>query len=81
MTFSLLDPRGNLKGAAARAAGLWTGPVTLFSAESLDGAGIVIDAIFGAGLSRPLDGEALVLVEFAERTSDTHLRDRYPERA
>jgi len=63
VTLSLLGPRGNLKGEAARAAGLWTGLVTPFSAESLDGAGIVIDAIFGAGLSRPLDGEALALVE------------------
>jgi NAD(P)H-hydrate epimerase len=34
-----------------------------FSSECLDGAGIAIDAVFGAGLSRPLDGEALVLVE------------------
>jgi NAD(P)H-hydrate epimerase len=59
----LLGPRDGLTGAAAHAADLWTGSVAPFSAGSLDGADIVIDAIFGAGLSRPLDGEALAAVE------------------
>jgi NAD(P)H-hydrate epimerase len=59
----LLGSRDSLTGEAARAADLWTGSVAPFSPESLDGAGIVIDAIFGAGLSRPLDGEALAVVE------------------
>ncbi len=59
----LLGPRDGLTGAAARAADLWTGPVAPFSPESLEGVGVVIDAIFGAGLSRPLDGEALAVVE------------------
>ena len=60
---ALLDSREKLTGEAARAASLWKGPVAPFSSESLEGAGIVIDAIFGAGLSRPLDGNALALVE------------------
>jgi NAD(P)H-hydrate epimerase len=59
----LLGPRDGLTGAAAHAADLWTGSVAPFSPESLDDAGIVIDAIFGAGLSRPLDGDALAVVE------------------
>ena len=59
----LLGSRGSLTGQAARAADLWAGSVAPFSPESLDGAGLVVDAIFGAGLSRPLDGEALAVVE------------------
>lgn len=60
---ALLGSREKLTGEAAHAAELWKSPVTPFSSESLDGAGIVIDAIFGAGLSRPLDGKARELVE------------------
>jgi hydroxyethylthiazole kinase-like uncharacterized protein yjeF len=49
-----------LKGDAALAFAQWSGPTPPLS--SLEpGAGVVIDAIFGAGLSRPLDGEALVV--------------------
>ena len=60
---ALLGSRDKLSGEAAHAAGLWKGPLAPFSSESLEGAGIVIDAIFGAGLSRPLDGNALAVVE------------------
>lgn len=50
--------RGDLKGAAARAASRWSGPV--FSLSDCDPSrfGLFIDALFGAGLSRPLDGDA-----------------------
>ena len=60
---ALLGSRDKLSGEAAHAAGLWKGPLAPLSSESLEGAGIVIDAIFGAGLSRPLDGNALAAVE------------------
>jgi len=60
---ALLGSRDKLSGEAAHAASLWTGPLAPFSSESLEEAGIVIDAIFGAGLSRPLEGKALALVE------------------
>ena len=60
---ALLGSRDKLSGEAAHAASLWKGPLVPFSPESLEGAGIVIDAIFGAGLSRPLDGKALAIVE------------------
>ena len=62
VTVFLLGSRDSLTGEAARAADLWTAPVAPCSPESLDGAGIVIDALFGSGLSRPLDGEALSVV-------------------
>jgi NAD(P)H-hydrate epimerase len=60
---ALLGSREKLTGEAAHAASLWKDPLAPFSSESLEGVGIVIDAIFGAGLSRPLDGKARELVE------------------
>ena len=55
---ALLVLRENLRGAAAHHAGLWRGPVEALTPESLDGAELIVDAIFGAGLSRPLEGAA-----------------------
>jgi NAD(P)H-hydrate epimerase len=55
---ALLVPRANLHGSAAHHAGLWRGPVEALTPAALDGAELVIDALFGAGLSRPLDGAA-----------------------
>lgn len=48
-----------LKGDAAAMAGRWTGPVEQLGPDVLGDAGVVVDAIFGAGLSRALDGAAL----------------------
>jgi NAD(P)H-hydrate epimerase len=55
---ALLGPRENLRGAAAHHAGLWCGPVEPLRPAALDGAELVVDAIFGAGLSRALEGAA-----------------------
>jgi NAD(P)H-hydrate epimerase len=60
---ALSGSRDKLSGEAAHAASLWKGALAPFSSECLEGAGIVIDAIFGAGLSRPLDGKTLAIVE------------------
>ena len=59
----LLGDRAALTGDAAVAAGRYPGPVVEAKALSLDGADLIIDALFGAGLARPLEGEALKLVE------------------
>jgi NAD(P)H-hydrate epimerase len=60
---ALICPLDRLKGQAAWAAGQWKGELVPFTPASLDGAGVIVDAIFGAGLARPLDGAALALVE------------------
>jgi NAD(P)H-hydrate epimerase len=60
---ALLAAREKLSGDAARAASQWTGDIVPFRPDSLDGAGLIVDAVFGAGLSRPLDGKAQILVE------------------
>ena len=51
-------PRVPLHGAAAQHAALWQGPVEAMAPAVLDGAALVVDAIFGAGLSRTLEGAA-----------------------
>ncbi len=51
------DPKA-LKGDAAAMAHKWRGQIEPLSIHSFDGAALVIDALFGAGLTRPLDGIA-----------------------
>ena len=60
---ALLGAVGALKGDASRMAQLWTGAVEPFAPEAIAGAHIIVDAIFGAGLSRPLDGIVKKTVE------------------
>ena len=60
---ALLGGRDGLKGDAATNAGRWDGAVAPLSPDAIAGAGIVVDAIFGAGLARPLDGIVAATVE------------------
>jgi len=53
---ALLGGRNKLRGDAAHHAGLWQGDVEPLSLSALEGADIAIDALFGAGLSKPLEG-------------------------
>ncbi|MBV8779496.1 MAG: NAD(P)H-hydrate epimerase, partial [Alphaproteobacteria bacterium] len=59
---ALLGERTALKGDAAWAAAQWTGPVEALSPAALEGANLVIDALFGAGLTRPLEGAAATVI-------------------
>jgi hydroxyethylthiazole kinase-like uncharacterized protein yjeF len=52
-----------LKGDAAWAAGLWQGGIDAWSSGLLDAAPLVVDAIFGAGLSRSIDGEIAAVID------------------
>ncbi|HEY3919092.1 MAG TPA: NAD(P)H-hydrate dehydratase [Stellaceae bacterium] len=60
---ALLGAATQLSGAAAHHAARFRGAVEAMSADAIGGAGIVIDAIFGAGLSRPLEGVARATIE------------------
>jgi ADP-dependent NAD(P)H-hydrate dehydratase / NAD(P)H-hydrate epimerase len=51
------------KGDASRAAAQWKGPVADAAPEGLVGAGLIADALFGAGLDRPVSGLAAVTIE------------------
>jgi ADP-dependent NAD(P)H-hydrate dehydratase / NAD(P)H-hydrate epimerase len=52
-----------LKGDSALAAKRWAGPVAAACPEGLAGADVVIDALFGAGLDRPVEGVARAMIE------------------
>jgi hydroxyethylthiazole kinase-like uncharacterized protein yjeF len=60
---ALLGDRDHLSGDAAHHAALWQGACQPLAPECLDDSALVVDAIFGAGLSRPLDGIARRTVE------------------
>jgi NAD(P)H-hydrate epimerase len=55
---ALLVPQDQLRGSSAHHAALWRGPIECMAPEILDGAELVVDAIFGAGLNRALEGSA-----------------------
>lgn len=56
------DPQA-LKGDAALAASRWGGRTEPLDASVLAGASVVVDALFGAGLARPVEGVALAMIE------------------
>jgi ADP-dependent NAD(P)H-hydrate dehydratase / NAD(P)H-hydrate epimerase len=60
---ALFGELGRLKGDAALAAQKWRGPVIQARPEVLAGADLVVAALFGAGLDRPIEGPARALVE------------------
>ncbi len=60
-----LAPVSAYRGDAAMFAADW-GEVTELSEASLDGAQLVVDALFGAGLNRALDGAAAAVLRAAE---------------
>src|SRR5947199_56633 len=51
-----------LKGDAALAAQRWQGPTTAAAPAALMPAEVIIDALFGAGLDRPVEGVARALI-------------------
>lgn len=57
-----LGDRDALTGDARRNAERWTGAVEVLSPTALDGAAVVVDGLFGAGLTRMLSGAALETV-------------------
>ncbi len=59
---ALLGERAALNGDAAAAAGRWEEPIEALGEASLNGAALVIDALFGAGLARPIEGIARAVI-------------------
>ena len=55
----LLGSVDRLAPDAAHHAGLWGDAIEPFDSALLEGASLVVDALFGAGLSRPIEGPAL----------------------
>jgi len=64
----LLGKRTALKGDAAAMAKKWKGEVQPLSLDALSKADVIVDALFGAGLTRPLEGAARALAEGVKRS-------------
>lgn len=60
---ALVGDRGRLKGDAALAAARWSGPLEGADPAALAGADIVVDALFGAGLAREVEGLPRAMIE------------------
>ena len=56
------------RGDAGEMASRWKGARAPLTYAALDHAGLIVDALFGAGLSRPLDGEYRAMVEAINRS-------------
>lgn len=65
---ALLGGVGRLRGDAAVMARRWDGEVHLLGPDIPGPAGVVVDAIFGAGLSKPVDGVAAAAIEAINRS-------------
>lgn len=62
---------GPMGGAAAAHAAHWWGTTVPFDLAALDGVTLIVDALYGAGLSRPLTGAAALMIsEIARRGLD-----------
>ncbi len=64
---ALLGEVSRLTGDAAAHAKRWLGPVLTFDPIMIDDKTLIVDAIFGAGLSRPLDGRAAMMARAVNR--------------
>ena len=66
-----LAPRESMTGDAARAAAMWAGAWEDATPAALYGAGIIVDALFGCGLNRPVEGQAAALIKAMNRGGQT----------
>jgi NAD(P)H-hydrate epimerase len=62
-----LVPAAALKGDAALAAARWSGPTVALDGSALADRPLIVDALFGAGLARPLEGAARTMAEAVAR--------------
>lgn len=63
VTVALVGSHEKLKGDAAAAAARWSGPTIAADPAALAGAHVVVDALFGAGLDRPVEGLPKAMIE------------------
>jgi hydroxyethylthiazole kinase-like uncharacterized protein yjeF len=63
----LLGELRTLRGDAQLYAKRWSGGIEPLNAQVIEGAELVVDALFGSGLSRPLDAQAIDTLALATR--------------
>ena len=61
----LIGDREALKGDAGHVAHKWNGPVYSLTEDAIDNADLIVDALFGAGLSKDIEGTPRALIESA----------------
>ncbi len=61
----VLGGRAGLSGDAAAMADAYGGDIEDLSTDIVKGAGVIVDALFGTGLTRPIEGAAAAIVEAA----------------
>jgi len=66
---ALLVPLEQLQGCASHHAARWNGPIETLTTVTLEGAELIVDALLGAGLSRPLEGAAAQILTVAAAKS------------
>jgi len=67
VTVAAARPPADYAGAAGLHGARWRGPTVGLEPRALDGARLVVDALFGAGLNRPVDGAAAALLRAVAR--------------
>jgi ADP-dependent NAD(P)H-hydrate dehydratase / NAD(P)H-hydrate epimerase len=71
----LTGERQRLKGDAALAAQRWSGPCMTATPADVMPAEVVVDALFGAGLDRPVEGVARTMIEAMNTAPCVHAVD------
>jgi NAD(P)H-hydrate epimerase len=66
---ALLGRQERLRGDAATAARAWCGDTVALEPGVPQGTGLVVDALFGAGLTRPIEGVARATIEAVQEAS------------
>lgn len=64
----MLSQPGELKGDVAIMTRRWQGPVVAPDAAKLKSASVIIDALFGTGLSKPIEGDAADMLAAANES-------------
>ena len=70
----LLGQASDLRGDAATARDHWGGAIADPLALSMDGRAIIVDALFGAGLARPIEGRAAAAIAQMEKAREQGAR-------
>src|SRR3569833_697232 len=74
----LMCERDQLQGDAASAARGWKHPVLPFYPQAIGKPALIIDALFGAGLNRPVKGDPLEMIEAVNANGAPVLADDLP---
>jgi NAD(P)H-hydrate epimerase len=73
VTLHILDDRENLSGEIAKAVQLWSDPIHVLTPAAGDNTLLIIDAIYGTGLSKEINGIIAALIRRVNKRSKSKL--------